>query len=151
LLLCDFAEVADRKLSVLGGGWVFKAFGSPMAVGAIIEIPWEETDRPHRWTLRLLDADGYDVSLPTIAQPATSSEPQLQPVQVSGQIDLGGLPPDYPEAIPLNLALAVNFGPVALPAGQRFTCALEIDGLPANNGQVSFSTAGPPSASPPAC
>lgn len=123
---------------------MFKAFGSPMAIGAVIEVPWDETGRPHQWTLRLLDADGHDVSLPTIVEPAASMEPQTQAVQVSGQIDIGRLPSDYPEAIPLNLALAINFGPVALPSGQRFTFALEIDGLPAENGQVSFSTADPP-------
>jgi len=134
LLLCDFAQVADGKLSVLGAGWVLKGHGSPMAVGAVVEVPWDETNQLHPWTLRLLDADGHEVTI--VTEPG--GEPQ--PLQVGGQIEVGR-PPGYPVGTPLNVALAVNFGPLPLPAAQRFSVVMELDGLPADRGQVSFSTA----------
>jgi hypothetical protein len=132
LILSDFVEVAEGKLYILGGGWTFKGQGTPMGVGIIIEVPWDATNRVHSWTLRLVDADGQAVRAPF-------GEGGGQPVVVEGQVDVGW-PAGHPSGTPLNVPLGINFGPIPLPPGQRFTFVLEVDGEPAENGQVSFST-----------
>jgi hypothetical protein len=43
MILCDSAQVYEGKLSILGGGWDRILFGSPFAVAAIVEIPWDRT------------------------------------------------------------------------------------------------------------
>jgi hypothetical protein len=131
LLLADFAQVAEGKLSVLGAGWTFKGIGTPMALGIILEVPWSETNKPHPWNMRLVDADGQPVQI-------TTPEGD-QPLYFEGQFEIGR-PPGHPVGVPFNVAMAVNFGPIPLKPGERFTFVFEVDGQPADNGQLSFST-----------
>jgi hypothetical protein len=138
LILCDFAQVAEGKLSVLGGGWNRKGVGTAMALGIVIEVPWSETNQPHGWMIRLVDADGHPVTTPDI---------NGNPVElaVGGQVEVGR-PPGFPAGTPQNVPLAINFGPLPLPFGQRFAFIMEIDGLSDENWQVAFSTSAPPDA-----
>ena len=59
MLLADSAQVADRKLYVLGGGLsVIGPRPQPMGVAIRIEVPWDRANTPHQWRLDLLDEDG---------------------------------------------------------------------------------------------
>ena len=141
LLLADFAQVAEGKLSLLGAGWTFKAINAPMAVGVIVEVPWDETNKPHHWVLRLVSEDGQPVLLPS-----PFGDPQ--PILLEGQIEVGR-PPGYPVGVPFNVPMAVNFGPAPLAPAERFMFVFEVDGQPAESGQVAFSTAPSPPGLPP--
>lgn len=136
LLLCDFAQVAEGKLSVLGGGWNIKGNGTPMALGAVIEIPWSETNQPHRWAVRLVDADGHPVTV-------SGGDGQPFELTVGGQVEVGR-PPGFPAGIPQSVPVAINFGPVPLGFSQRFRFILEIDGESDENWQVGFTTSAAP-------
>jgi hypothetical protein len=132
LLLCDFAEVADGKLFVLGAGWIFKGMGTPMALAAIVEVPWSETNQQHVWNARLVDADGHAME---IAAP----DGQMVPIAAGGQFEVGR-PPGHPDGTPQNVPLALNLGPLALAPGQRFSFIFEVDGVSDEQSQLSFNT-----------
>ena len=138
LVLCDYAKVSDGKLDLMGGGWCF-AGPDPVSfgVGMILEVPWTETNRPHRFTLRLLDEDGNPVNL---------NGPDSPPayLELSDVFEVGR-PAGHPEGAPIPLAMALNASAVPLPPGRRFQWRLEIDGESDDNWYLSFQTrpAGP--------
>jgi hypothetical protein len=136
LLLCDFVEAADGKLFILGGGWSLKGFGTPMAVAALIEVPWVEANRQHRWKLSLVDGDGHAVQAPgPLGDPVG--------IEAGGPFEVGR-PPGIPEGTALNLPLAINVGPLPLPTG-RYTWRFEIDGQGEEDWHIDFTAvAGPP-------
>lgn len=135
LLLCDFAQAAEGKLYIAGGGWSVRGPGSPMAVAIRIEVPWIEANRPHTWALSLLTADGEPVVVDTPMGP--------QPVHVEQPFEVGR-PAGLREGTPLDLNLAINFGPIPLPSDQRYEFRLHIDGATQPDWHVSFLTAAPP-------
>lgn len=132
MLLADAAQTVDNKLYILGGGWsVTGPEPAPSAVALKIEVPWDQTNKKHSFELSLLDADGQAVVAPT---------PEGErAIQVSGEFEVGrpvGLPP----GVPIDVAMAFNFGPMPLPPGGRFTWRLAIDKQSKEEWQVSFST-----------
>ena len=132
MLLCDAAQVADGKLYVLGGGWSMTGPDPvPSAVALKIEVDWNEADRPHHWELFLEDADGGPVMVET---PEGS-----QPVEVRGEFTVAH-PPTIPEGSPIDVALAVNMGPIPLPPGSRYTWRLVIDGEALPGASLGFFT-----------
>jgi hypothetical protein len=120
MMLCDAAQVADGKLYILGGGWSMTGPEPvPSAVALKIDVDWGEVERPHHWELFLEDADG---------QPVMVETPEgAQPVEVRGEFTVTH-PPGVPEGSPIDVALAVNMGPIPLRPGTRFTWRLVIDG-----------------------
>lgn len=126
-LLCDFAQVADGKLYILGGGWTLCGPGAFQHALAIkIEVPWSESNRLHQLEAVLRDEDMQAVSV---------GDPPSE-VKFEGTFEVGrpvGLPP----GTPLDVPLAVNFGPLELPAGAYFW-SVSIDG--AEVGRVRFRT-----------
>lgn len=136
LLLCDFAQAAEGKLNIIGGGWSVRGPGSPMSVAVRIEVPWTEANRRHTWRLVLRGADGEPVMVETPVGP--------HPLEIKQTFEVGR-PPGLPEGTPLDLNLAINFGGVPLPFQQRFEFRLEIDDATQPDWHVSFLTAAPPS------
>jgi hypothetical protein len=131
VILCDFAQVADGKLSILGGGWTVKGQNAPMGVGVIIEVPWNEANRPHNWQLRLEDGDG---------QPFLMTAPEgPRPIEIAGPFEVGR-PAGLIEGSGLNVCLAVNIAPLPLPPRQRFMWKLWIDGRPNEEWTAAFTT-----------
>ena len=58
LLMADSAQVADRKLYILGGGiTILPARPTPVAIAMIIQCPWDQANLRHSWKLELLDED----------------------------------------------------------------------------------------------
>jgi len=109
MLLCDAAQVADGKLYILGGGWSMTGPDPvPSAVALKIDVDWHEAEIPHHWELFLEDADGQPVMVET--------PDGAQPVEVRGDFTVAH-PPGIPEGSPIDVALAVNLGPIPLAAG----------------------------------
>ncbi len=132
MLLCDSAQVADGKLYILGGGWSMTGPDPvPSAVALKIEVDWNEADRAHHWELFLEDADGA----PVMVETADGS----QPVEVRGEFTVSQ-PPSVPEGSPIDVALAVNMGPIPLPGGARYTWRLMIDGESLPGADLRFTT-----------
>ena len=132
MLLCDAAQVADGKLYILGGGWSMTGPEPvPSAIALKIEVDWNEADIAHHWELYLEDADGRPVMMDT---------PEgLQPVEVRGEFTVAQ-PPGVPRGSPIDVALAVNLGPLPLAPGTRFAWRMIIDGDPLPGSSLAFTT-----------
>ena len=115
MLLCDAAQVADGKLYILGGGWSITGPDPvPSAIALKLEVDWHEADISHHWELFLEDADGRPVLVDT---------PEgAQPVEVRGEFTVAK-PPAIPEGAPIDVALAVNLGPIPLRPGHPLQLA----------------------------
>jgi len=132
MLLCDSAQVAEGKLYVLGGGWSFVGPDpAPMAIAVKIDVPWTDGDTPHQWTLELNDEDGAPVFLP--AQGGNEA------LIVSGEFQ-AYRPEDLRPGTPLDVPLVVNFAPLPLPTGTRFSWKFFVDGQSEEDWQAAFST-----------
>ena len=64
-LLADFAQVADGKLTVVGGGWSLTGpEPTPFGIAILVHVPWDQANRRHTLRLELVDADGQPVMFP---------------------------------------------------------------------------------------
>ncbi len=65
MMLADAAQVADGKLSVLGGGWSQTGPApTPFAIAMDVKVPWRMANAKHQFRLELVDSSGRTVSLP---------------------------------------------------------------------------------------
>ncbi len=132
MLLCDAAQVSDGKLYILGGGWSMTGPDPvPSAVALKIDVDWHEAEKPHHWELFLEDADGRPVLMETADG--------TQPVEVRGEFTVSQ-PAGIPEGSPIDVALAVNLGPIPLAPGTRFAWRLTIDGEALPGASLGFTT-----------
>jgi hypothetical protein len=132
MLLCDAAQVADGKLYILGGGWSMTGPDPvPSAVALKIDVDWHEAEASHHWELFLEDADGQPVFMET--------PDGTQPVEVRGEFTVSQ-PAEIPEGSPIDVALAVNLGPIPLPPATRFAWRLVIDGESLPGASLGFTT-----------
>jgi len=132
MMLCDAAQVADGKLYVLGGGWsLIGPDPMPSAIAMKIDVDWTEVDRPHHWELFLTDEDGQ----PVIAE--TPDGPQA--IEVRGDFEVAR-PVAVPAGSPVDVALALNFGPLPLSPESRYNWRLAIDGESQDDWVLAFST-----------
>ena len=109
MLLADSAQVADGKLYILGGGWsVTGPEPVPSAVAIKVAVDWHEFNASHHWELILEDADGKLVQFET---------PEgTQTIEVRGDFSTS-TPDDVPQGTPVDVPIAVNFGPIPLAPG----------------------------------
>ena len=115
MLLADSAQVADRKLYVLGGGVsVIGPRPQPMGVAIRIEVPWDRANVPHQWRLDLLDEDGHPVMI------------NEQPLVVHGRFE-AGRPAGLKAGTPLSVPLAITFPTLPVLPGNSYTWQLSID------------------------
>ncbi|MDE2059679.1 MAG: hypothetical protein KGL31_06080 [candidate division NC10 bacterium] len=132
MLLADAAQAIDNKLYILGGGWsIIGPDPAPSAIALKIEVPWTDTNRKHRLELKLLDADGQPVRVPTQAGE--------HPVEFRGEFEVGR-PPGLPEGSPLDMALAINMGPLPLQPGRRYEWKCFINENTKEDWRVGFYT-----------
>lgn len=128
LLLADYAVVQDWKLNVIGAGWSFTGPEPiPSAIGLLIELPWNETGRRHTWSLALKDGDGNPFATPDGAS-----------VGFAGEFE-AGRPPGHTKGAPVNIALAINLGPMPLEPGGRYVWELTIDGEADEDWRAAFN------------
>ncbi len=132
LLLADAAQVTPdgAKVHALGLGWDLTGSPTaPMALVALIQVPWNETNQQHHFVLRLRDADGHPVVVP-----CPTGE---QGVQVEGDFEVGraaGIPGGTTQTI----KLAVQVGPIPLAPG-RYEWHASIDGETGEGWSVAFT------------
>lgn len=135
LLLADAAQSVDNKLYILGGGWsVTGPEPVPFAIAMKVEVPWDRTNQRHRWTLRLVDADGQAVMVPT--------DQGSRPVEIAGEFEVGR-PPGIPPGTPIDLSVAINSGPIPIPPGGRYVWRLSVDDEENDAWAVGFTTRPP--------
>lgn len=132
MLLADAAQAVGGKLYILGGGW--SQIGpdpAPIALAIKIEVPWDETNVRHDAALELVDADG---------QPVVLENPQGgAPVRLDAQFEVGR-PPGVKPGTPIDVPMALTFGPIPLPPNARYEWRLSIDGRHEADWSVAFST-----------
>jgi hypothetical protein len=122
LLLADAAEVTNGKVSSLGAGWSVTATPTPpMALVAVIDVPWDQTNQKHQLVIELRDADGQAVSF----SPGPDGPPALH---VEAEFETGR-PPGVPAGTPLRHQLAIGLaGGMPLTAGEKYEVHMTIDG-----------------------
>lgn len=132
MLLADSAQVADGKLYILGGGWsITGPDPTPSAVAMKVGVDTHEFNIQHHWELFLEDADGQPVRFET---PEGS-----QTIEVRGDFSAQA-PEGVPAGTPVDIPIAVNFGPIPLGTGQRYSWRFVINGESLPGGTVSFTT-----------
>jgi hypothetical protein len=133
LLLADAAQVSEGKLFVLGGGWnISGPQPAPFALAILVEVPWDRANEQHDIRLELLDADGHGVVVP---QPDGSEGPLV----VEAKFEVGR-PPGLKRGAPLNVPLAISFGPQPIPPNGRYEWRMRINGESDDNWREAFST-----------
>ena len=129
VVVADYAAVADGKLTLVGAGFDWFNHPGPVSfgVGVLVHVPWSETNVAHRWTLRLVDADGR-----------TYAGPDGAPLEISDGFEMGR-PPGSPAGSPLTVALAFNLQGLVLIAGTRYVVEFVIDDEPVPLASAGFS------------
>lgn len=138
MLMADSAQVAERKLFILGGG--LTAIGpnpQPVALAIRLLVPWDRANLDHNWLIEMLDEDG---------QPVMVGE---RPLQIRGNV-VAGRPAGARPGTPLPIPLAINLGALKLPGDKRYTFQLSIDGESRPGWRVSFDSRADAKATPPA-
>lgn len=126
MMLADSAQVADRKLYVLGGGLtIIGPRPQPIGVALRIEVPWDRANVAHVWRLDLLDEDGHPVML------------REQPIMVHGRFE-AGRPAGLKPGTPLSVPLAITFPTLPVQPGQSYTWQLSIDDTTHTDWRQSF-------------
>ncbi len=129
MLLAEAAQVADGKLSLLGGGIaVIPPRPQPMALAFIVTVPWNRADDTIPWVCELLDSAG----MPVIAGDV--------PVLVNGQIT-AGRPQGWPEGQPLNVPVVISFSALPVEPAKSYLWRLAVDGASADGWSIGFSVA----------
>jgi hypothetical protein len=132
MMLCDYAQVSDGKLYILGGGWsMVGPQPSPSAIALKLDVDWSEADRQHHWELFLEDADGRPVMLET--------NEGAQAVEVRGEMSVTR-PTGIPEGSPIDVSLAINMGPLPLPPGKRYVWRFTVNGELLDGAVIAFTT-----------
>jgi hypothetical protein len=139
MLLADFAQVADGKLTVVGGGWSLTGpEPAPFGIAILVHVPWDQANRRHTLRLELVDADGQAVTIPVEAN--EDGEGDEQPIVFLDDIEFEvGRPAGLKPGTPLELPLAVNSGPLPLDPGGRYEWRLSIDGESDEDWRLAFS------------
>ena len=134
MLLADYAVVADGKLTIVGGGWS-QTGPEPASFGIalLIQVPWDQSNTLHTFTVELLDADGAHVVLET-------EEDEEQSVAFGGEFEVGR-PPGLKPGTPLDFPVAMNSTPLPLEPG-RYEWRLTIDDQARQDWSVPFTVRG---------
>jgi len=134
MLLADYAVVSDGKLTIVGGGWS-QTGPEPASFGIalLIQVPWDQSNTMHTFTVELLDADGAHVVLET-------PDEEEQPVAFGGEFEVGR-PPGLKPGTPLDFPVAMNSTPLPLEPG-RYEWRLTIDDTERQDWSVPFTVRG---------
>ena len=134
MMLADFAQVADGKLTIVGGGWsVTGPMPVTFAIAVLFEVPWDRANEKHRFRLDLVDADGHVVFAET--------EEGEEPVVIEGEFE-AGRPPGLKPGTPLDVPIAINLPGPPVPPGGRYEWRLTVNGAHESDWRLPFSTRG---------
>src|SRR6185436_18132447 len=113
MLLADYAVVSDGKLTIVGGGWSQTGpEPASFGIGLLIQVPWDQANTRHSFSVELLDSDGTPVGF-------ESDEDSDQVVAFGGEFEVGR-PPGLKPGTPLDFPVAVNSTP--LPPARTGRC-----------------------------
>ena len=132
MILADYAQTADGKLNIIGGGWNITNGAGTSALAILLEIPWDRTNERHHFRIELVDADGNAV----ISEGPNGDAP----VVLAGDLEVGR-PPGIKRGTPIAVPLAINMGPHPLGPDQRYEWRMSINDESDENWRVAFSTA----------
>lgn len=133
MLLADYANVADGKLTVVGGGWSLTGPEPvPFGIAILVHVPWDQANRRHVLRLELLDADGE----PVVVETEEGEEPVVFFDDVEFEV---GRPAGIKPGTALDFPLAVNSGPLALEPGLRYEWRLSVDGQTDDDWRLPFT------------
>jgi hypothetical protein len=131
MMLADYAQIADGKLFISGGGWSTCGPGpSPCAVVAIFHVPWQQTNEKVSFTLRLIDEDGRPVMQPGATDGLA--------VHVNGHFEARrqpGMTPGSEINVPMSFNIVLHLAP-----SSRYSWVLDVDGHADDSWQLSFET-----------
>lgn len=131
LLLADYAVVSDGKLTVVGGGWSQTGpEPSSFGIALLIQVPWDQANTVHTFSVELLDADGAPVVVGGEAE-------EDEPVAFGGEFEVGR-PPGIKPGTPLDFPVAVNSSPLPLEPG-RYEWRLIIDAASREDWTLPFT------------
>jgi hypothetical protein len=134
MLLADFAQVSDGKLTIVGGGWSLTGpEPTPVGIAILIRVPWDQANQRHVMRLELLDADGQPVEMD--AETGDGSEPIVFFDDVPFEV---GRPAGLKPGTPLDFPVAINSGPLLLEPG-RYEWRLTIDDEADDDWRLPFS------------
>lgn len=126
VMLCNFAEAAENKLYLVGGG-VNSSYVGPepphvvsLGIGAIIHVPYQSTNHAHTLTIDLIDAEGHPVA-------PFQPDVELPPVQAKMPFNVGR-PPILEVGDEQTIAVAVNFANLPLPRLGIYEFVISLDG-----------------------
>ena len=110
MLLADYAQVADGKLTVVGGGWSLTGPDpTPFGIAILVHVPWDQANRRHVLRLELVDADGLPVTVPE------GDDGDEAPVVFLNDVEFEvGRPAGIKPGTPLELPLAVSVAQLLL-------------------------------------
>ncbi len=132
MLLADYAQVSDGKLTVVGGGWSRTGPDPlPFAIALLVLVPWDQANRKHVMRLELVDSDGNPVMM--------DGEEGEAAVVFFDDIEFEvGRPAGVKPGTPLDLPLAINSAPLPLDPG-RYEWRLTIDGESDEEWRLAFT------------
>jgi len=122
MMLCDFAQVADGKLYILGGGWSQINMQDPDApvfvtLAVDLSIPWDLANRPIPIAVDLVTED-YEPFVP---------RGEEEPLRMEGGITVGR-PPWARAGVPLHIPLVFPFPPIFGLQQGGYVVRLFVDG-----------------------
>jgi hypothetical protein len=133
MLLADYANVSDGKLTVVGGGWsLIGPEPAPFGIAILVHVPWDQANQLHVLRLELLDADGEAVVIETDG----GEEPVVFFDDVEFEV---GRPAGLKPGTALEFPLAVNSGPLPLEPGRRYEWRLSLDGRTDDDWRLPFT------------
>jgi hypothetical protein len=134
MLLADYVQVSDGKLTVVGGGWSLTGpEPTPFGIAILVHVPWDQANRRHTLRLELVDADGIPVTIP-------GDDGDGEPVVFLNDVEFEvGRPAGIKPGTPLEVPLAVNSGPLPLEPGSRYEWRLSINGEGDEDWRLAFS------------
>jgi hypothetical protein len=132
MMLADAAQVAEGKLSVLGGGWSQTGpFPTLFAIAMDVKVPWNMANAKHQFRLELVDSSGRTVSV-------SAPNGDEREMVVYKELEVGR-PPGVLPGSALDAPMAIAF-PSGLPLepGARYEWRLMIDGKADVNWSLPF-------------
>jgi hypothetical protein len=117
-MLADAAQVAEGKLWCLGAGWsrIKANTPAPQALGIVVHVPFDMTNRPIKIECRLLTDDGEQVE---------TEDDSPEAIGAGAEFEVGR-PPGIKHGERLNFPLVLRFNGLAhKPGGYVWECKIE--------------------------
>lgn len=128
MMLADAVQASEGKLYILGGGWnITGPDPAPFGIALLFSVPWDASNQRHVFEITLLDEDGEAVAFDDTGAG----------VVIGGEFEVGR-PPGVRSGTPLTVPIAINSGPLPLPAGRRYVWSLTVNGETDQSWQLGF-------------